>query len=639
MREGPTVALGRLLAALTLAVAALAGSALPAAAAPGDISTVAGNGTFGSSGDGGPATAASIGSPEGVFFSPAGLHLLDDAGPRVRHVNLAGTISTVAGGGLSDPGDGGPATDALLPDPEQVIRDRSGNLYFSAGHRIRRVSTLGIITTVAGTGTAGFSGDGGPATAAQIARPHGLALDLNGNLYFGDCDNHRIRRVSQLGVITTVAGSGSVGYSGDGGPATAAEMSCPADVLVDQWGRLFIASNDNNVVREVDLVTGTISTFAGTGTAGHTGDGGPATAATMRGPQGLAVDGAGSVFIAEAYNHIIRKVAADGTISTVAGIATGAGNENSGVFSGDGGPATLAELNGPRDVALDHPSGDFYIADRYNNRIRKVEALGAPDLPPSVTIDSSPGAAGTDDTPTWTFSAGGTQQVSFECRLTRGAVVVSDWSTCTSPRTYDLSAEPDGSYTFQVRSVTVSGEGTPTSSSYALESADHFEFDAIPDGTSGNGFLVTVRAKTASGLTDTSFNGTVTLSTNSGSISPTTSGSFVNGVLTQAVVLTGAYSAGQTITATRWQPRDQRDQRRLHAARRQVLLQADDREHRHELRHGLGPARHGGGLHGPGPGGDPHPLHGRRRADQLLRAGDHAPRTAWIRGPPSCTRT
>ena len=245
-------ALRRLLTALTIAIAAVAAGALPATAAPGDISTVAGDGTFGSSGDGGPATAASIGSPEGVFFSPAGLHLLDDAGPRVRYVDLAGTISTAAGGGLNDPGDGGPATQALLQDPEQVIRDRNGNLYFSAGNRVRRVSTLGIITTVAGTGTAGFSGDGGPATAAELARPHGLALDLNGNLYIGDCDNYRIRRVSSLGVITTVAGTGTLGYSGDGGPATAAQLSCPADVSVDPWGRLFIADNGNNVVRLVD---------------------------------------------------------------------------------------------------------------------------------------------------------------------------------------------------------------------------------------------------------------------------------------------------------------------------------------------------------------------------------------------------
>ena len=252
----------RLAAAALVALSACAASAPSASAVAGDISTVAGDGTLTSTGDGGPATSAGTGSPEGVFFADGGFYLLDDVAPKVRYVNGSGTISTTAGGGASNPGDGGPATAAALADPEQVISDRNGNVFFTAGNRVRRVSALGIITTVAGTSTAGFSGDGGPATAALLARPHGLALDLDGNLYVGDCDNHRVRRINALGMISTVAGTGTAGYSGDGGPATAANIGCPVDVGVDFTGRLVIAETTGHTIRQVSAA-GTISTLAG----------------------------------------------------------------------------------------------------------------------------------------------------------------------------------------------------------------------------------------------------------------------------------------------------------------------------------------------------------------------------------------
>ena len=284
------------------------------------------------------------------------LYIADLGNHRIRKVDAAGVISTVAGDGTwGSSGDGGPATAAQLRRPYDVALDGAGNLYIADefNRRIRKVDAAGVITTVAGDGTEGFGGDGGPATAARLDSPSGVALDGDGNLYIADRGNNRIRKV-RSGVITTVAGDGTYGYSGDGGPATAALLNGPTDVAVDGAGNLYIADHDNDRIRKVDPA-GVITTVAGDGTEGYGGDGGAATAAQLHWPRGVALDGAGNLYIADTSNHRIRKVDAAGVISTVAG----------GGYGGDGGPAVAALLNGPTDVAPDG-AGNLYIADTSN---------------------------------------------------------------------------------------------------------------------------------------------------------------------------------------------------------------------------------------------------------------------------------
>ena len=341
--------------------------------AAGVISTVAGAGRGGYRGDGGPAVAAQLNYPTGVALDGAGnLYIADWGNDRIRKVDSAGVISTVAGGGSG--GDGGPATAALLNLPGDVALDGAGNLYIAdtLNNRIRKVDAAGVISTVAGDGTRGYGGDGGPATAAQLTFPYGVAPDGSGNLYIVDSSNQRIRKVDAAGVITTVAGDGTRGYGGDGGPATAALLNFPGGVALDGAGNLYIADSSNDRIRKVDAA-GVISTVAGDGTYGFGGDGGPATAAQLNLPGGVALDGAGNLYIADLLNHRIRKVDAAGVISTVAG--DGPTGEDEGGFGGDGGPAVAARLNYPGDVAPDG-AGNLYIADRFNHRIRKVDAAG-----------------------------------------------------------------------------------------------------------------------------------------------------------------------------------------------------------------------------------------------------------------------
>jgi sugar lactone lactonase YvrE len=337
----------------------------------GTIRTLAGTGAAAYSGDGGPATAAALALPWTVLPDGAGNILVCDTfNHRIRRIDVRGTITTVAGTGEGRfGGDGGLASAAQLWNPSGIARDARGNTYVAdtENNRIRRVDAVTeIITTIAGTGTGGYAGDGGPATAAQILNPYAVAIAPSGDIYLADTYNQRIRRIdASSGIITTVAGDGGYGYSGDGGPAVAARLAGPQSLAPGASGDLYIADTANHCVRLLSR-DGTITTVAGTGESGYSGDGGPAARAALAFPAGIAVDAAGGLWIADTRNHRIRRVdAASRTIATVAGTGTGG-------YTGDGGAATAARLQSPAAVALD-AAGNLYIMDRSNQRIRRVE--------------------------------------------------------------------------------------------------------------------------------------------------------------------------------------------------------------------------------------------------------------------------
>ncbi len=340
----------------------------------GVITTVAGTGSPDLGvGDGGPATGGKLCDPVSLAMDAVGNSYIADAcNNLVRKITPNGVISTIAGGGIDPLGDGGSAIQASLKHPLGVAVDRSGNVYVSEyfGHRIRKVTPTGVISTVAGTGTNGYSGDGGVATAALLNSPYGLTVDKVGNLYIADAGNYRIRKVSTDGVITTVAGIGIRGFTGDGGPATLANIDSPAGIRIDGDGNLWIA--EGHRVRKVST-TGNISTVAGTGFPGYSGDGGQATEAMLNWPTGIGFDAVGNAYIADALNNVIRKVWRTGAISTVAGVGGAFG------FSGDGDVAIHTKLGGPTDVAFDS-SGNMYIADSGNDRIRKVNGVRRNDF-------------------------------------------------------------------------------------------------------------------------------------------------------------------------------------------------------------------------------------------------------------------
>jgi hypothetical protein len=331
------------------------------------INTLAGNGTGGYSGDGGEATSAELNHPYDATVDGYGnLFIADYNNDCIREVGTNDIITTAAGNGTAGySGDGGWATNAELNHPEGVVVDGYGNLYIAdfGNNRIREVGTNGIITTVAGNGSQGYSGDGGVATNAELNSPRGVAVDGFGNLFIADAGNERIREVGTNGIITTVAGNGVAGYSGDGGVATNAELNNPWGVAVDGFGNLFTADNENQRIRKVGT-NGIITTVAGNGKNGDSGDGGAATNAELWYPASVAVDGFGNLFFANQFYDIIREVGTNGIITRVAGHGVSG-------YSGDGGAATNAELSSPSGVAVDG-FGNLYIADTGNYRIREV---------------------------------------------------------------------------------------------------------------------------------------------------------------------------------------------------------------------------------------------------------------------------
>jgi sugar lactone lactonase YvrE len=359
------------------------------------ISTYAGNGygqgtgtTGGYTGDGGPATSAELFFPYGVAFDGKGnLYIGDQGNMVVRKVTPGGIISTVAGTGQQGfSGDSGLAVSAKLNNPTGLAFDSAGNMYIcdSYNFRVRKVDTFGIITTIAGTGSWSYSGDGGPATSAGLSNVSGVVFGRGGNLFLVDGNNYRIRKINSAGIISTVAGNGAQGYSGDGGPATSASLNQLGAITLDSKGNMYIADFENHRVRKVDTA-GIIITIAGNGNNAFSGDGGPAINAEVNYPSGITVDRMNNIYISDQGNRV-RKIDTLGIITTIVGVG-GYG------YTGDGGAATSAKLDHPQDLAFD-TIGNLYIADLWNNKIRTVtNVAGVTLLPhnnPEVTICPNP---------------------------------------------------------------------------------------------------------------------------------------------------------------------------------------------------------------------------------------------------------
>ncbi|MGB8259281.1 MAG: chitobiase/beta-hexosaminidase C-terminal domain-containing protein [Terracidiphilus sp.] len=375
----------------------------------GKIATVAGNGKAGESGDGGLAVNARLAAPSGVTVDSHGNLFIADANNNLIREVVAATKVIQAYGGNGRPsyaGDGGAALNAQFDDPAGVFIDSTRNIYIAdaSNNAVREVvAATGKVAAVAGTGKEGYAGDGAAATLAQLARPNAVFVDALGNIFIADAGNNAVREVqAATGTILTVAGNGSWGFSGDGGPATSAQLNYPSGLFVDRTGNLFIADANNNAIREVALSTGQIKTVVGNGQWGYSGDNGPATNARLKSPCGIYQDSSGNLFIADSGNNVIREVAA-----STGKIATVAGNGSAG-YSGDNGPATSAKLNGPCGIYVDG-GGNLFIGDTNNHAIREVTAktqtittvagTGKPgyldsDTPTSAQFDLPMGLAG-----------------------------------------------------------------------------------------------------------------------------------------------------------------------------------------------------------------------------------------------------
>ena len=403
-----------LIACIAVAGGALLVSGAGAVTGTDTITTIAGTGTAGFSGDGGQATSAQLASPIGVAVDQSGnVYVADSANNRVRRITPAGQITTIAGTGTAGfSGDGGQATSAQLAVPYGVAVAANGDVYIADtnNNRVRKVTSAGTISTVAGNGTASSTGDGGQATSATLYAPAGVALDASGNLYITELGAHKVRRVTTAGVISTFAGTGTAGATGDGGQATSAQLNSPIGVAVDAAGNVYVADTSNSKIRRVTS-QGVITTFAGTGSPGFGGDGGPATAAGLRNAFGVAVDAGGNVYIGDNDNYRIRRVTSAGTITTIAGNGTPGA-------TGDGGPAASATLNFPSGVAVG-PDGSLYVSVTIGQRVRKI-ANAQPTAsftanpesgtaPLNVSFDASASADSDGQVTTYAWSFGDNQ--------------------------------------------------------------------------------------------------------------------------------------------------------------------------------------------------------------------------------------
>ena len=350
------------------------------------INLFAGTHVSGYTGNNGPATAAECFAPAGIAADAAGNVYISDLGNSViRKVTPDGVIHTIAGTGVAGfGGDSGPASAALLNQPTSVTVDQYGNVFFTDdnNNRVRKIDLSGNISTVAGNGFAGYGGDGFQATSAELNSPTGVAVDHIGNIYIADANNQLIRRVDTAGIITLFAGSGTAGYGGDGGYAGGAALNYPSGVAVDTLGNVYIVDRGNAMIRKV-FPTGYISRYAGDTTIsgapsfGFGGDGGLSDHALLNSPTEAVVAPDGSLYFADYNNHRIRKIMPNGSISTYAG------NGTSG-YSGNGGNAADAELAGPYGVAVDN-TGKVYLTDEINN---VAQVIGAPNEVKNIVIDA-----------------------------------------------------------------------------------------------------------------------------------------------------------------------------------------------------------------------------------------------------------
>ncbi|MGI6458005.1 MAG: PKD domain-containing protein [bacterium] len=425
----------------------------------GVITTIAGKGAIVYTGDGDVAAHAALKQPSGGFPGGDGkVYIADKDHHRVRMLNHDGIITTVTGNGIgSFYGDGGSATGAYLNSPNGIFMDSMGNLFIAdtKNNRIRKVDSAELITTVAGNGVGGYNGDNCAATSASLNHPTGVWVDGEGNFYIADCNNHRIRMVDPEGIITTIAGTGTAGYSGDGAKALNASLHYPTGVCLDEMGNLYIADRDNHRIRMLDN-QGIITTVAGNGSQGYDEDGCAATSTSLNHPTGVYVDGEGNLYIADSENHRIRMVNAEGIITTVAGNGTPG-------FSGDGAEAANASLWSPQGVWGDD-TGIIYIADTLNHRIRVVEAAlyadagedADTDISQSVTLSGSGSGGDGRYSYLWSIESGPSLLPSQFSDLASGTAVF----TPTAPGVYVLSltvTDGSGASASDTVQITVTG--------------------------------------------------------------------------------------------------------------------------------------------------------------------------------------